>query len=233
MKTKFILTCEHAGNKIPKKYQQLFQADQDILNTHRGIDIGAKSLYEDFKNNSKPDFTIYNEQSRLLIELNRSIHHPSLFSEYSTILSASEKTNLIQTIYIPYWENTTAFIKDNNPNNLIVHISVHSFTPALHGKKRTCDIGFLYDPKRKNEQVFCKLWKSHLEDISPLKCRMNYPYLGKSDSFTTALRKQFKENYIGIELEVNQKHFNKSWKIQTQNIIGAFLKTYTIFQKEI
>lgn len=34
---------------------------------------------------------------------------------------------------------------------------------------------------------------------------MNYPYLGKSDGFTTSLRKQFPFQYIGIELEINQK----------------------------
>jgi hypothetical protein len=34
---------------------------------------------------------------------------------------------------------------------------------------------------------------------------MNYPYLGKADGFTTSLRHQFQERYIGIELELNQK----------------------------
>jgi hypothetical protein len=35
--------------------------------------------------------------------------------------------------------------------------------------------------------------------------RFNYPYLGKADGFTTFMRKQFPKNYIGIEIEVNQK----------------------------
>ena len=38
---------------------------------------------------------------------------------------------------------------------------------------------------------------------------MNYPYLGKADGFTTSLRQEFQERYIGIELELNQKLFPK------------------------
>jgi hypothetical protein len=40
--------------------------------------------------------------------------------------------------------------------------------------------------------------------------RYNYPYLGKMDGFTTYLRKQFISNYIGIELEVNQKYVKEN-----------------------
>lgn len=38
---------------------------------------------------------------------------------------------------------------------------------------------------------------------------MNYPYLGKADGFTTSLREEFQEQYIGLELELNQKLFAK------------------------
>ena len=36
--------------------------------------------------------------------------------------------------------------------------------------------------------------------------RHNYPYLGKMDGFTTYLRKKFPKNYVGIEIEINQKY---------------------------
>jgi hypothetical protein len=38
--------------------------------------------------------------------------------------------------------------------------------------------------------------------------KMNQPYKGTDDGFTTYLRKKFDpEHYAGIELEVNQKYF--------------------------
>jgi hypothetical protein len=51
---------------------------------------------------------------------------------------------------------------------------------------------------------FKKDLNAHLPDQ---RIRMNYPYLGKADGFTTSLRQEFQEQYIGIELELNQKLF--------------------------
>ncbi|MEO8932838.1 MAG: N-formylglutamate amidohydrolase, partial [Xanthomarina sp.] len=59
--------------------------------------------------------------------------------------------------------------------------------------------------------------------------RFNYPYLGKADGFTSYLRKQFPKNYLGIEIEVNQK-FSKNNVIDSQlkqNLYGL-LENYFI-----
>jgi predicted N-formylglutamate amidohydrolase len=88
----------------------------------------------------------------------------------------------------------------------VVHVSVHSFTPELDGDVRNADIGLLYDPKRKHEKAFCERWRTELLRRAPgLRVRMNYPYTGTSDGFTTALRRIFPKGYCGIELEVNQR----------------------------
>ena len=65
------------------------------------------------------------------------------------------------------------------------------------------------------EKGFCKQMKSEIKRLNPnLKTRYNYPYLGRADGFTTYLRKRFPENYLGIELEVNQK-FSKNNKLDS------------------
>lgn len=89
----------------------------------------------------------------------------------------------------------------------VLHLSVHSFTPVLDGKKRVADIGLLYDPRRRGESLFCRHWKRQLGQVAPLlRVRLNYPYSGRSDGFTTHLRSLFGEQvYLGIELEVNQR----------------------------
>src|SRR5690606_12600429 len=90
--------------------------------------------------------------------------------------------------------------------NLVVHLSCHSFTPELNGLVRNADIGILYNPKNLTEKLFAISLKRQINQLEPsLKVRFNYPYLGTSDGFTVYLRHKFKEHYAGIELEVNQK----------------------------
>ena len=58
-----------------------------------------------------------------------------------------------------------------------------------------------------------------------LRIRFNYPYLGISDGFTSYLRKKFNQkNYVGIELEVNQKFLsdNIKWEV-VKDIISRTL----------
>lgn len=214
---KLILTCEHGGNDIPKEFIQYFKNHLDILKTHRGFDLGALDLF----NSLKPfaAYSNYSKTSRLLIELNRSLHHKNLFSEYSKKLQKSQKTKLIQEYYYTYRNAVEEVIKNTiSTNQLVLHISIHSFTPVLNGIERRCDIGLLYDPSRDKEKNFCsKIKKEILIQDSQLKVRFNYPYLGKADGFTSYLRRQFLNNYIGIEIEVNQKFVEN-------NFLDKFLK---------
>src|SRR6187402_2752140 len=97
----FVLTCEHAVNTIPDQYQCLFTDAKDVLNSHRGIDLGAGSLAAAISQSlGIPLFTA--EVSRLLIELNRSLGHHQLFSEFTGLLSETEKQTLIRKYYLPY-----------------------------------------------------------------------------------------------------------------------------------
>jgi predicted N-formylglutamate amidohydrolase len=201
---RLVLTCEHGGNDIPETYKKGFPNDE-VLKTHRGYDIGALDLFQYLKPLS--DVSFYSKTSRLFVELNRSLHHKMLFSELTKNLSKIEKDNIIKDYYLPYRYRVEDKIHDYvNRSEEVVHLSIHSFTPKFIGKTRNCDIGLLYDSQQNKEQEFCKNLKSLLLKYNPnIKVRFNYPYLGKADGFTTFLRKQFPKNYIGIEIEVNQK----------------------------
>lgn len=200
---KLIVTCEHGGNKIPKAYQSLFK-DCDALQSHRGYDLGALDVFTHLK--PLADASTYSETSRLLIEINRSLHHKNLFSEYTNTLSKTEKDALIADYYLKYRNHVEATIKNFiKENNSVLHVSVHSFTPNLNGDERHCDIGLLYDSRNIEEKEICKQLKIQILQLdTTLNVRFNYPYLGKADGFTTYLRKQFPIRYIGIELEINQ-----------------------------
>ncbi len=202
---KLVLTCEHAGNYIPEEYKNLFGDNLDVLETHRGYDPGAFDLFCILK--ELASYHRSHNVSRLLIEVNRSLHHPSLFSEYSRNLPSEIKNRLIKEFYETYRKEVQHAISELiTAGEEVLHLSIHSFTPQLNGEVRNTDIGLLYDPARKTEVNFCRALKRELLlNESSYRIRANYPYRGTADGFTTSLRKKFKVKYTGIEIEVNQK----------------------------
>ncbi|KAA5821468.1 N-formylglutamate amidohydrolase [Algibacter amylolyticus] len=207
---KLILTCEHGECFIPENFQNYFENAQDVLNTHRGYDLGALDLFTALQ--PLAYFSKSSKVSRLLIELNRSLHHAKLFSEFSKNLTKLEKDNVIEHYYSLYRHDVESQIKKLiSANDTVLHISVHSFTPILNSTERRCDIGLLFDSRIKKEKVYCTLLKKEISRLYPdFNVRYNYPYLGKADGFTTYLRKQFPKNYIGVEFELNQKFANNN-----------------------
>lgn len=226
-----ILTCEHAGNEIPRAYQHLFHNADDVLASHQALDIGAYHLAEYFSK-QYPQF-FHSKISRLLIELNRSASHPKLFSKYSNNLSVDRKKIILEEYYNPYRNKVVQTVEDFTRNDIaVLHLSIHTFTPELHDVVRNCDIGLLYDPRRKLEKDFCAKWKQNIyQQSSEFRVRYNYPYLGKADGFVTFLRKCFPPNlYMGIELEVNQKHFTSTINTKLEKrLLASFEATLNYF----
>jgi predicted N-formylglutamate amidohydrolase len=216
-KSAFLVTCEHGGNTIPRRYRYLFDYT-DILDTHRGYDPGALPLARKIAGFNTCDFQ-YETITRLLIEQNRSIGHASLFSSYSQQLSPKERDLLLEKYYKPYHQKIQSILQENHSKNQItIHLSIHSFTPVLDRVKRNADVGLLYDPSRKTERrVAMSLQKTIMEQIDGIRVRRNYPYKGISDGLTTWLRKKYSNDvYCGIEIEINQKHYLEKTKIWKQ-----------------
>lgn len=200
---KLVITCEHGGNKIPLAYSSLFEKKKTLLDSHQGWDLGILEVFEFVK--LEADYYKSSSISRLLIEKNRSLHHSQLFSEITQPLKISAKQKIIEKYYLPYRNEIEQQIHNYlSKGEEVLHISLHSFTPILNGQKRNADLGFLYDPKRNAELFWVKKMIDYLDKSTNLKIRRNYPYLGTADGFTTYLRKQFSENYGGIEIEINQ-----------------------------
>src|SRR5690606_16900417 len=135
--------------------------DLDLLSSHKGYDIGSKPAFETLR--EKADFALFNGTTRLLVELNRSLHHPHLFSEISKQLSREEKQEVIWQYYTPYRRQAEQAIRERIlSGDEVIHLSVHTFTPVLNGDFRKADIGLLYDPSRMAEKSFCQQWKEHI-----------------------------------------------------------------------
>jgi predicted N-formylglutamate amidohydrolase len=227
-----LITCEHGGNRIPLRFRTLFAGFEALLQTHRGYDAGALALAEDLaKALAAPLFAA--TTSRLLIDLNRSIGHPRLYSEATREAPAKVRREILEKHYRPHRNKVEADIAAAIARGgRVIHIASHSFTPAVDGMVRNADIGLLYDPARRAEAELCRRWQARLRASAPeLKVRRNYPYAGKSDGFTTYLRRRFPAKvYVGIELEINQKHvFNgrRQWRAFRGRVIEALRQAMT------
>jgi predicted N-formylglutamate amidohydrolase len=193
-----VISCEHAGNRIPARYRKLFS--YRLLSSHRGYDPGALTVARDFARAFRAPL-FYSTVSRLLVELNRSPGHRQSFSAR---VPARLRAELMKRYYWPYRERVESHIGAAvRRGRRVVHLSCHSFTPRLAGVWRRTDVGLLFDPRRAPERTLCTAWQTQLRR---LVVRKNYPYRGSDDGLTTYLRTRFAErDYVGIELEVNQK----------------------------
>lgn len=219
-----VVTCEHAGNFVPAEYQYLFRNTHEVLQTHRGWDPGALTLATFFSSawNAR---LFYCLTTRLLVEANRSLDNEQIFSEYTVHLNDREKQVILNQFYFPYRKSVEDLIfRIERP---VLHFSVHTFTPVLNEVIRETDIGLLFDPTRMGEYNLCNALRENLqEQLSELQIDFNEPYAGVDDGFTTAMRKQIPGNdYLGIELEVNQKHVRTTMFEKIQSAVSRAVLT--------
>lgn len=203
-----VFSCEHGGNRIPPRYKTYFVKYQAELASHLGYDIGALALARDFAQvfDSK---LIAATTSRLLIDLNRSLGHRDLHFGVLKKAPQAVRDEIVERYYRPYRDAVhSELARLRKRARRVIHVSVHTFAPALHNVERSADIGLLYDPRREREQTLVFDWQRALRAAMPdMKVRRNYPYAGRADGLTTALRRLHDDDvYAGIELEVNQKH---------------------------
>jgi predicted N-formylglutamate amidohydrolase len=147
--------------------------------------------------------------SRLLVELNRSPGREFRQSPIMHGAPAALREEVTRCHYVPYRREIEALVRTAvERGERVLHVSSHSFTAELGGTIRRADVGLLYDPSRILERELCARWQVALAAARPrLVVRRNYPYRGASDGFTSYLRERFPaRSYLGIELEVNQKH---------------------------
>lgn len=193
---------------MPAEYAPRFAGADEVLATHRGFDIGAAAIARACgRRLGVAPFVA--TVTRLVVDLNRSPGNRNVFSRYTRSLTAEQRAAAMARHYWPYRRAVEdAVARQLAAGATVLHVSTHSFTPVLRGEVRNCDIGFLYDPRRRDEVRFVEAWHAALAAAAPtLVLRRNYPYSGVSDALVTHLRRRYgSRGYVGVELEVNQKH---------------------------
>ena len=202
-----ILTCEHGTNHIPKTLQHLFSSDANVLSSTKAMDLGTQALSLYLAN--KLNCELFNAfVSRLLVDANRSLRHPNCLSDYTRALSSDERTQLTEQYYKPYRLQVIDRINEMiKSNSQVLHISVHSFQSSDTNNEDVV-LGLLYDPSRHGEKEVIRVWRNiMMNQLTPLRVRLNYPYKNRPQSFTAFLKRHYPEcDYLGVELELNQRY---------------------------
>lgn len=205
-----LISCEHAGNKIPREYKSFIKKDvEDLLKTHRGWDRGALTLAKEVSRTENAPL-YFTELSRLLVDCNRSLNHKSVFGPSFQDVPEGMRDEIVRDFYHPYRQSVIEGIERlRKEDKKVLHCAFHSFTPELNGVLRNAEFGLLYDPGRKTEMKWADTMMNQLKKQGfPWRARRNYPYLGKADGFTKFLRGKFHQSvYAGFELEFNQAVF--------------------------
>lgn len=203
-----LITAEHGGHEVPPRYRHLFAGQRGLLGSHRGWDPGALDLARRLADGLDAPL-VASLVTRLLVDLNRSPTHPRMFSEITRRLPAPDRRALLDGYHRPHGESVEKIVADALAEGArVLHLSTHSFTPVLAGVVRRPDLALLYDPARELERAFAAQWVGALRAAAPTRTiHRNDPYRGKADGLTTNLRKLHPgDAYLGIEVEVNQKH---------------------------
>ncbi|REJ73066.1 MAG: N-formylglutamate amidohydrolase [Acidobacteria bacterium] len=208
-RAEIVVSAEHAGNRIPARWAATFAGRERLLESHRGWDPGSLELAQRCAEvlGVRPFVC---RTSRLLIDLNRSLDNPEVFSKLARSLPPRERQLLIERVYRPHRSALTGRVERLlERQDRVVHLSWHTFTPVFRGHRRRNEFAVLFDPERAAEQALADEIGRRLEEVEllrrPLRVDQNEPYRGVDDGLTTSLRQRLGPRYLGIELELNQR----------------------------
>lgn len=155
-KAPLLLLCDHATRFIPRALGRL-GLDERALARHIAWDIGIAEVTRRLAARLDAP-AVLSHFSRLVVDPNRRLDNPTLMPEISdgTVipgnrdLDPAARQARIDTFYRPYH----AAIADQlaalmSAGRVPVLISMHSFTPVMHGVARPWEIGVLWnrDPR--------------------------------------------------------------------------------------
>ena len=208
--TVLILSCEYAVNTVPKSHQHLFNEASALLESSKAYDISALDISQHLQKTLNCAL-FKTSVTRLLIDCGHSEHHAKCFSKFTRKCSIDEKKQLIETYYRPFYLALENQIKQEiAQDKQVLHVSVNTFAPKIHGLTLNSGLGILYDANRHGEKEVARLIHGLLlQESIPYKVRLNYPFSGSKDYLLGHFRKKFdQQDYLGLRLEINQALLN-------------------------
>lgn len=203
-----VLACEHASNRIPDRYADL-GLSKDQLQSHIAWDPGALAVAKQMSK-ALDAALVAPKQSRLIYDCNRPPDSPGAMPDRSEIhdvpgnrkLSTAERRLRADSFYYPFQHALSALLDHRiDAGGRPVLVTVHSFTPVYHGKRRSVEIGVLHDTDvRLADAVLAAI---AADPATPaLDVRRNEPY-APIDGVTHTLQIQaIKRGLMNVMIEI-------------------------------
>ncbi|MBI2718697.1 MAG: N-formylglutamate amidohydrolase [Rhizobiales bacterium] len=172
----YVIVCEHAGNRLPKRLGTLGLAAAD-LERHIAWDIGAEKVSRLLARLIDAPLVLQ-RYSRLVYDCNRPPESPDampMVSEVTAIpgnrdLTPAEKLARTREIYRPFHAAIADLLDARACDGIATSlVSIHSFTPVYKGKPRSVELGILHD---RDTRLSARLIKS----FPNIDARFNEPY---------------------------------------------------------
>jgi predicted N-formylglutamate amidohydrolase len=196
-----VVVCEHASCFIPPALNDL-GVSVDSLQSHAVWDPGALAVAKGLSDRLNAKL-VASRVSRLVYDCNRPPSAPDAMPHQSEAikvpgnvgLTAAQRQDRVDEFYEPF---RTALAEAIAATSTPVIVTIHSFTPTYHGKKRSVEIGVLHDTDARLADVM-------LETASQFTRALvlrNDPY-GPEHGVTHTLKEHALANgYLNVMLEV-------------------------------
>jgi predicted N-formylglutamate amidohydrolase len=148
----FLLVCDHASRRFPAAMRQLGLADW-VLERHVAWDIGSDELTRCLADRFDAPAVLAG-YSRLIVDLNRQLHHPSAFIKVSDgiaipgnlELSELEREQRIESFFRPYHDAISEQLdRLQDSGRVPALLSIHTCTPVFNRLVRRMHIGVMWD----------------------------------------------------------------------------------------
>jgi predicted N-formylglutamate amidohydrolase len=182
-----LILCDHASNAIPAEFASLGLEPADLAR-HIAYDIGAADVARRLAGELGAP-AVLTRFSRLLVDPNRGPDDPTLVMRLAdgavvpgnAALDEAGIEARIARFYRPYDEAIGAAIEKSLAAGITpTIISIHSFTPTMHGKARPWHCGLLFDV---DDRIASPLTAALATDKS-LVVGANQPYDGALEGDT-------------------------------------------------
>lgn len=207
--TGLVLSCEHAAWGLPPDVE--LGVSMEALTSQASWDHGALAIAREL--GEALGLEVHRGHfSRMFVDLNRAASHPDVIPTVSygapvpgnVGLAAAERDRRLAQFHAPYWQAVRHDVRARlRVDGACLHLSSHSFSPALDPARRAFDVGVLYDPGHAFEAALAERLLFALRRAG-LAVRANEPYTGLGPALCTALREELAgQPYAGIELETS------------------------------
>ncbi|MDH3662192.1 MAG: N-formylglutamate amidohydrolase [Alphaproteobacteria bacterium] len=185
-----LLICEHASNLVPASLKAL-GLDQEALSSHIAWDPGAAAVARLMaKTLAAP--LILQRLSRLVYDCNRPPEAESAMPIRSEVFEIPGNVGLtdgarearVEAVYRPFRDAVARQLdRMITEGRAPAVVTIHSFTPVFHGRRRSVEIGLLHDIDTTLADAMLGL----SADWRDLDVRRNQPY-GPEDGVTHTLQ---------------------------------------------